>query len=184
MVRDRLTRTKNGFTLLELFAITLIVAILAFMGWRSYKSAKDTERESMVRINMHTAQIAANSYFNDSGGSYPPSGNDPAYLSYFPGGSCDQNGTRPGKLPVNPFTNRPEAPQSGNVSDVLQIKTHPPKYIGQAGEIFYTPIHGEDGTATGYAIQGAARDGKALSGADPTTTLVLTSPANAAQSAQ
>jgi type II secretory pathway pseudopilin PulG len=178
MVRRKLNYRNKGFTLLELFAITLIVAILAFMGWRSYKVSRDMEREAHVRVNMRVAEIAAKSYFKDVGGSYPPASDDPAFMSYFPGGSCDLTGTRPGRVPINPFTGRPEPLKPGNITDVEQARAHLPKIIGQAGEIFYSPISAPGSTKiTSYAIQGAGHDGKSLSGSDPTTSLVVSTPA-------
>lgn len=174
MVPGRLNKRTRGFTVLELFMVTIIVAILAFVGWRSFKASKDIEREGAVRVNMRVAQIAAKSYFNDSGGAYPASHNDAAYLSYFPGGSCDQSGTKAGNFPINPFTNRPEPPLNGHVTDVNQARAEVPKLIGEPGQIFYSPITapGSD-KVTSFAIQGAGRDGSVLAGPQPGTTLVL-----------
>jgi type II secretory pathway pseudopilin PulG len=174
MVGSKAKDRTKGFTLLELFIITIIVAILAFVGWRSYKVSQDIQRETTVRLNMRLAQVAAKSYFNDSGGNYPPSCHDPAFLSYFPGGSCDQKGTRIGNYPINPFTNRPEAPQAGHVTDVDRARSAAPNLLGDPGQIFYTPI-AEPGSdqITSFAIQGADRSGRTLGGQQANTSLVL-----------
>jgi type II secretory pathway pseudopilin PulG len=173
MVEIKVKDRKRGFTILELFIITIIVAILAFLGWRSYKFSRDVERETRVRLNMRVAQIAAKSYYDDLG-SFPPSNDDPAYLSYFPGGSCDQKEARAGNFPINPFTNRPEAPRRGHVTEVEQTRGQAPKQIGEPGQIFYSPI-AADGSdqITSFAVEGADRDGKSLVGPKPNTTLVL-----------
>ncbi|PWT96429.1 MAG: hypothetical protein C5B53_09735 [Candidatus Melainabacteria bacterium] len=174
MALSKLANRKQGFTILELFIITLIVAILAFVGWRSYKLSKDIERESIVRRNMHVAEVAAKAYSKDSGGTFPPSNDDPAYLSYFPGGSCDQEGKRAGNFPINPFTNRPEAPQAGHINDVNQVRQHAPIQIGSAGQIFYSPISaGDSQQVTSFAVQGADHAGLAIGGSQPNTSLVL-----------
>ena len=142
MVGSRVKDRNRGFTVLELFIITIIVA--------------------------------AKSYHDDSGGSFPPSNDDPAFLSYFPGGSCDQKGTRAGNFPINPFTNRPEAPRRGHVTNVDQERTGPPKELGQAGQIFYSPISAEGSDEiTSFAIEGADRDGRSIAGPKPNTSLVL-----------
>ena len=174
MPLSTLSKRKQGFTILELFIITVIVAILAFVGWRSFKLSKDIERESIVRRNMRVVEVAAKAYFKDSGGTFPPNNDDPGYLSYFPGGSCDQKGTRAGNFPINPFTSRPEAPQAGHISDVAQVRQRGPIQIGSAGQIFYSPIAAPDsGEITSFAVQGADHDGLSIGGSQPNTSLVL-----------
>lgn len=168
------TRRTIGFTLLEVLVLTFFVVVLAFIGWRYYDGIRDAAREAAVRVNMRMAQIAAQAYFNDAGGKYPPASDDPAYLSYFPGGSADQKGSASGNLPINPYTRQSEAPRKGMVSDVNQARRDRPKVIGNAGEIFYSPIRAADsGEITSYAIEGAGKNGKSLSGVDKETSLVL-----------
>jgi len=176
-----LKRGNGGFTLVELFVITLIIAFLAFAVWRYFEKKNDIQRKNgmqqqiEVEKNMRMAQTAAQAYFNDSGGTYPKTNDDPGYLSYFPGGSRDNKGSRIGNLPLNPFTRLPEAPKPGKVTDVAQTRLEPPKLIGEPGQILYSPVsQTADGKeVTSYAIQGADKDGRSLGGANQGSSLVL-----------
>ena len=164
----------KGFTILELFVIVFIVAVLAMIGVQIHNGARDAEREAALRANLRMAKIAAESYANDSGGNYPPSATDPGYLSYFSGGSRDQKGTTAGSPLINPFAQVAEPLQVGHVVDVAQTRAKPPEKLGKPGQIFYSPICAPGSDAiTSYALQASGRDGKSLTGSDQNTSLVL-----------
>jgi type II secretory pathway pseudopilin PulG len=177
-VQDMLIRqgasNSKGFTILELFVIVFIVAVLAMIGVQIHNGTRDAERESAVRFNMRVAKLAAESFATDSGGKFPPSGTDPSYLSYFPGGSRDKLGTKPGKTLVNPFSETSEPLQAGNVVDVEKARAKAPEKLGMPGQIFYSAITEPDGSeVTSYALQATGRDGKSLCGSEANTSLVL-----------
>ncbi len=168
------SRRWSGFTIIELLVVIILVVVLVAVVLPVYLNQRDDDRVGPVIANMHIAQLAAESYATASGGVYPPTNDDPGFLSFFPGGSRDLAGTKPGNMPVNPFNHHAQQPQNGVVVDVAEERSHPPHKLGQPGEIFYTPITDPGGTAaTSYAIEGAGKDGIALKGVEPDLTLVL-----------
>lgn len=112
-------RSNQGFTLIELLVVVIIIGILAAIALPNFIGAQDKAREASVKANMRTAQIAAESYATDAGGTYPPSASDAGYLSYLPGGSSGGDKTA-GKNPVNPFTNAAEVPSRLGVSQMCR----------------------------------------------------------------
>jgi prepilin-type N-terminal cleavage/methylation domain-containing protein len=174
MVSRKHRRTAQGFTLIELLVVVIIIGILAAIALPNFIGAQDKAREASVKSNMRTAQIAAESYATDAGGTYPPNANDAPYQTYFPGGSSAQTGGTAGNYPVNPFTNANQAPQTGNVGNVQTTRSAAPGNLGSAGAVYYNPIPAPGGGGnTSYAIQGAGKTGSALGGTSAGTTLVL-----------
>jgi prepilin-type N-terminal cleavage/methylation domain-containing protein len=161
-------RNARGFTLIELLVVVIIIGILAAIALPNFIGAQDKAREASVKSNMRTAQIAAEAYASDAGGTYPPNANDPGYQTYFPGGSSSQSNGTAGYYPVNPFLNANQAPQTGNVSNVQTTRSQPPGNLGSVGAVYYNVI-----ANTSYAIQGAGKTGTALGGTSAGTTLVL-----------
>lgn len=181
MSRRRRMRSQAGFTLIELLVVVIIIGILAAIALPNFIGAQDKARESSVKANMRTTQIAAESFATDNGGNYPSSPTSTGFLNYFPGGDSQMNGTKPGNWPVNPFSNAAEPVAQGNVSDVQATRAAPPGQLSGSGSIFYNgfvPSGGFGTNPTTYAIQGSGKTGSALPGSGlnssgQQTTLVL-----------
>lgn len=164
-------KRTTGFTLIELLVVVIIIGILAAIALPNFIGAQDKAREASVKSNMRTGQIAAESFATDNGGIYPDGVTDP-YKGYFPGGPSDGSGAGGAAPPVNPFTNTGEWPVAGSIADVQAARSAAPGAVGSAGQIEFSPV-GTAPNITAYAIRGARKNGVALGGNAPGTTLVL-----------
>ncbi|HEY9772422.1 MAG TPA: type II secretion system protein [Planktothrix sp.] len=174
MLARRRSRKPEGFTLIELLVVVIIIGILAAIALPNFIGAQNKAREASVKANMRTAQIAAESYATDAGGTYPGSATDTTYQTYYPGGSSSQSGGTAGNYPVNPFTNAQQSPQSFTVANVQTARSSVPGALSSVGSVYYAPITASNGTGvTSYAIEGAGSTGTALGGTSAGTTLVL-----------
>jgi prepilin-type N-terminal cleavage/methylation domain-containing protein len=64
-------KTNNGFTLIELMIVVVIIGILAAIAIPNFISMQDRARESSVKSNMHSLQLAAEDFSIQAGGNYP-----------------------------------------------------------------------------------------------------------------
>jgi prepilin-type N-terminal cleavage/methylation domain-containing protein len=65
------TKYTAGFTLIELMIVVVIIGVLAAIAIPNFVSMQDRARESSVKSNMHTLQLAAEDFLIQAGGCYP-----------------------------------------------------------------------------------------------------------------
>lgn len=151
----------GAFAFLSISVIGIIAAIVL----PNFIAAQQKAKNAMVKANMRSAQIAAESYAMDKGGGYPEE-IDTAFESYYPGGVPQ---TLAGLAPTNPYTSKKEWPVMGMVLDVDAARNAEPGPMAK-GVVEYSVI--VDGGPVNYAIRGGGGNGNALSGLE-TKTLVL-----------
>lgn len=150
-------RKSKGFTLIELLVVVVIIGILAAIALPNFIGAQSKAKVSQVKSNMHTCQLAAESYATDMAGVYPPANTDLA--PYYPGGGNSPAGAA-GNYPANPFTGTPTGPDATGSANVTTSRAAAAGSVtGTAGNVGYTAI----GT-TSYGIMGYDDKGKSVAG--------------------
>lgn len=67
-------RAANGFTLLEILVVMVIIGILSTIGLRSFSSSQVKARDSRRKSDLHNIRSALEVYYNDKG-QYPAASN-------------------------------------------------------------------------------------------------------------
>lgn len=122
---------SEGFTLIELMIVVVIIGILASMAIPNYISMQDRAREAKVRTHSHSLQLAAEDYAVRNNGIYSDTGADIQPL--LPGGA----------LLDNAYTGVISEPQFGAAA-------------ASAGQIGIVVIL-QGGVPVGYTINGFGR---------------------------
>jgi prepilin-type N-terminal cleavage/methylation domain-containing protein len=152
-------RKPQGFTLIELLVVVVIIGILAAIALPNFIGAQKKAKVAQVKSNMHTCQLAAESYATDTAGNY---GSTAATLApYYPGGANSPGGAA-GNYPQNPFTGSPTAPAAG--PGISNIPAERAKAAGaQSGNSGDTAYDSGAGPSS-YAVIGYDDAGKSVAG--------------------
>ena len=89
-----MARNEQGFTLIELMVVVVIIGILAAIAMPNFVSMTDRAKESDLAENMHTFQLAIEDFAVRNTGQYPVGADAAAVQANLPSGTW----------PRNPFT--------------------------------------------------------------------------------
>ena len=132
-------RNAKGFTLIELMIVVVIIGILAAIAIPNFISMQARAKESSVKANMHTAQLAMEDFAVQNNGVYATAAADAT-----PSGDTVEDLCPNGVWPDNPFTHAASNPGWGAA----------PAAEGEFG--FSTA------TTSQYVIQGCGKGGNLL----------------------
>ncbi len=104
----------NGFTLVELLVVIMILGTLLAMAVPRYAGFREQLRKTAMKANVVEAQKAVE-LFHLNQGHYPDDFYEDGAGAYFDGG--DFAAEKLGKLPINPWTGREMDPDEFNPED-------------------------------------------------------------------
>jgi prepilin-type N-terminal cleavage/methylation domain-containing protein len=90
---------QQGFTLVEIMTVCIIVGVLVAMGIPNFIQLQDRAKEASVKANMHMLQLAIEDFAVQTIGIYPDNG-----ASTTPSGQTVEDLCPDGAYPENPFT--------------------------------------------------------------------------------
>lgn len=136
-------RAHDGFTLVELMIVVVIIGILAAIAVPNFASIQDRAKAASMKSGCHTVQLVAETFSVMNDGIYPTS-----TVDGLPGGGETMVDMLPqGQKLLNAYSNARTEPIDGPA--------------GQAGEIGYQAIV-QGGVILGYRIEGHDRSAVVL----------------------
>ena len=135
------SNATQGFTLIELMIVVVVVGILAAIGIPNYIAVQKRANEGSIKSNMHTLQMTVEDFGILSDGQYPTS-----ELAIAPDGRTLPEVCPTGNYPPNPFTHLPS---------VVNFNVDPAS--GNRGELALNPA-----LTTNYVVKGNGSDGTVL----------------------
>jgi prepilin-type N-terminal cleavage/methylation domain-containing protein len=91
----RVRALSRGFTMIELMIVVMVIGIIVSIVLPNYIRFAKRAKEAVVQENMHTVQLAIESFSVDQLGHYPLETDEAAVKALLPDG----------RYPDNPFTN-------------------------------------------------------------------------------
>ncbi|MEO5617590.1 MAG: prepilin-type N-terminal cleavage/methylation domain-containing protein [Candidatus Eisenbacteria bacterium] len=131
----------QGFTLIELMIVVVIIGILASIAIPNFISLRNRASDAVVKTNMHQLQLATEDFSVLNDGFYPTSVTDA-----LPDGRTLADLCPPRTFPTNPFTKAPS---------IVQFNANPSS--GARGELAMNPA-----VASSYQIKGNGSTGDTL----------------------
>ncbi len=88
--------------------VIVIIGVLAAIAIPNYQAIQEKARQASAKNNLHEVHLSVEIFGTDFGGVYPVGAETPpqGFAYYFPGGD-EENQTRPGTYPNNPYTGQP-----------------------------------------------------------------------------
>lgn len=134
-------RSNNGFTMIELMVVILILGVLMAMTIPRFTVVREQARIGAMKMNLHNVQVVIEAFHMEQG-YYADDFYEDEYGAYFPGGVWNEE---IGRLPTNPWTGRQMDPDEFNPedydkqSDISNTEADGPNdWFGYgAGEIIY-----------------------------------------------